>query len=393
VRIGFDASVISPRTRYTGSGQYAEKLLRHLPGLASESEIIAYAQESVIRMIGPIPNLEWRLMPQLPLGRLSPVVSHLALFPGLVRRDRLDVMHVPAVHTRPSLPPVPRKLACPLVVTLHDVIPITFYEESEYPLPLRMRTYYRWNLRGLHNAACVITVSEAARQEILDTLKLDATRVLAIHNGIEFEPAPSADVTTELHLQPDTPYILYAGAYEPRKNLARWLDAFEQAVTEGIPHHLVAIVDKGSGHESAIQQQMSRLLCRDRLHFISGLDDATLRAVYSRAQIFGFPSLAEGFGFPPLQALSCGVPVIASDIPACREVLGSAVVYVNPYDVKAMASGIVRLARDESERLKLARAGPPQAAQFSWKETANRTMAVYESAARCGTPLIVERDS
>jgi glycosyltransferase involved in cell wall biosynthesis len=379
MRIGFDASVLAQGTRYTGSGQYAENLLRYLPSLAPEAEIIAYGSALSARLIEPAPNLEWRTVPQLPLGRLSRLASHLAVLPGLARRDRLDVMHAPAVHTRPSLPPAPRGLPCPLIVTLHDVIPLTFYEGSDHPLPLRMRMYYRWNLRGVEKAARVITVSEAARREILDTLPLDPARVKAVHNGIDF--APVAATYRPEWLVADAPYILFGGSYEPRKNLERLLEAFDAALREGISEHLVMVVDAGSGHADAVQELARGLACRERLHFVSGLDDEQLRALYGGAEVFVFPSLAEGFGLPPLQAMACGVPVIASGIPALREVLGDAALYIDPYDVDEMTGAIVRLARDEAERNRLAAAGPVQAAQFSWRETAKQTLEVYGEVA------------
>ncbi len=380
MRIGFDASVLAPGTRYTGSGQYAEKLLQHLPALAADAEIIAYGPASAARLIEPAPNLEWRTLPQLPLDRLSPLASHLALLPGLARRDRLDVMHAPAVHTRPSLPPVPRGLPCPLVVTLHDVIPLTFYERSGHPLPLRMRMYYRWNLRGAAKAERIITVSEAARQEILDALPLDPAQVTAVHNGIDF--APGASAWRPAGLRADVPYILFGGSYEPRKNLGRLLEAFEGSLGDGIPQHLVMIVDAGSGHEAAIQALAARLSRPERLHFVSGLDEEQLRGLYAGAQMFVFPSLAEGFGLPPLQAMACGVPVIASDIPTLREVLGDAALYIDPYDVSEMSGTVVRLSRDPAERSRLAAAGPARAAQFTWAETAKQTLSVYREAGR-----------
>lgn len=375
MRIGFDASVLAPGTRYTGSGQYAEKLLQHLPSLAPRDEIIAYGPPSAAELIAPAPNLTWRVVPQLPLNRLSPLASHLAVLPGLARRDRLDVMHAPAVHTRPSLPPVPRRLPCPLIVTLHDVIPLTFYARSGHPLPRRMRMYYRWNLRAAARAARVITVSEAARQEILDTLHLDPAHVTAVHNGIDF--APGSATYRPVSLPDGAPYILFGGSYEPRKNLERLLRAYDAA---SVPQHLVMIVDAGSGHAGPIRALADALPCRERLHFVSGVGDGELRALYAGAQIFVFPSLAEGFGFPPLQAMACGVPVIASHIPALREVLGDAALYVDPYDVNDMTNAIQGLARDEAERKRLATLGPAQAVRFSWRETAERTLAVYREA-------------
>ncbi|MFQ5472113.1 MAG: hypothetical protein ACE5FA_04410, partial [Dehalococcoidia bacterium] len=124
MRIGFDATVLAPAARYTGTGQYAEKLLQLLPRLAPDDDFVLYGSPPIGDLAELPANATWHPIPRLPLGRLSALASHLLVLPRLVRHDRLDLLHVPTVHTRPSFPPVPRTQACPLVVTLHDLIPL-----------------------------------------------------------------------------------------------------------------------------------------------------------------------------------------------------------------------------------------------------------------------------
>jgi len=377
MRIGFDATVLAPASRYTGTGQYAEKLIGLLPVLAPEDEFILYGTSPGSDFELPT-NVTWRSIADLPFGRLSALMGHLIALPRLAREDDLDLLHVPTVHTRASLPPVPRRLPCPLVVTLHDLIPTTYYGRSGEPLPWRMRMYYRWNLNAVQKAQRVITVSESSRMDILKELRVSADLVVAIHNGVDFGYSNNAVTPWKLAGE-EGPYILFGGSFEPRKNLTRLIEAFDSAVKAGLEHHLVMIVDSASGHAEKVRANADRLSCAGRLHFLSGLDELTLRAVYRGASLFVFPTLAEGFGLPPLQALACGVPVIASDLGVTREVLGDAAYYVDPYSVTDIAESLIALCSDASLREELAAAGPQRAAGFTWEETARRTRDVYRS--------------
>lgn len=382
MRIGFDATVLAPATRYTGTGQYAENLLRHLPPLAPNDEFIVYGEAPTPPIADPQPNLTWQRIPPLRLGKLTKIATHLFVLPRLAKKHQLDVLHVPTVHTRASLPPVPRSLKPPLVVTLHDLIPITHYGGTGQPLPWRMRAYYRWNLGAAKNANRIITVSESSRREILDTLDLPEDRVIAIHNAVDWD-VPSEQTRTAAPEPPGVgaPYILFGGSFEPRKNLTRTLQAFDRAVQRGLMHHLVMIVDSGSGHAAAIRQWARSLSCSDRLHYLSQLEEPALRAVYAAADLFVFPSLAEGFGLPPLQAMACGIPVIASDIPVMHEILGDAAHYVDPYSVDSIASALILLTSDAEKAGRLALSGPVQAKRFSWENAAMKTLDVYRSLA------------
>ncbi len=387
MRIGFDATVLAPATRHTGTGQYTEKLIGLLPVLAPEDEFILYGTSPGSDFELPT-NLTWHPIANLHFGRLSALMGHLIALPRLAREDGLDLLHVPTVHTRASLPPVPRRLPCPLVVTLHDLIPTTYYGRSGEPLPWRMRMYYRWNLNGVQKAQRIITVSESSRADILDALNVPCDRVVAIHNGVDFGSSNSATLPWNL-ADGEERYILFGGSFEPRKNLTRLIEAFDSAVEAGLDHHLVMIVDSGSGHAERVRANASRLSCAERLHFFSRLDEPTIRAVYHGASVFVFPTLAEGFGLPPLQALACGVPVIASDLPVTHEVLGDAAYYVDPYSVTDIADALITVSSDASLREELAAAGPQRAAGFTWEETARRTLDVYRSvvAARRATAL------
>lgn len=382
MRIGFDATVLAAGTRYTGTGQYAARLLEHLPAIAPDDEFVIYATGGAEPARQAVLNVEWRALNRLPAGKLSALATHLLSLPKLMRQDRLDVLHVPAVHTRPSLPPVPRFVPCPIVVTMHDLIPLTFYERSNGAMPWRMRHYYRWNLRAAAKARHIITVSETSRAEIIEILEVRPQNVTAIYNGIDFDSWSQPDPGGVSPYRGNRPYILFGGSYEPRKNLLRLLDAFEIAVRAGLPHDLVMVVDATSGYAAGTRRYASTLGCAERLHFFSDLREPALRALYRDAELFVFPSLSEGFGFPPLQAMASGVPVVTSDLAVLHEVLGEAALFVDPYDVPSIAGALRSITLDPALAGRLADAGRIQAARYSWAESARHTMDVLRAAAR-----------
>ncbi len=391
MRIGFDATVLAPPTRYTGGGEYTFHLLRHLGRLDGANSYVVYGPPGS----APPPflgaNMQWYPLPQLRLGKLSALATHLLVLPRLTRRHRLHLLHVPTVHTRVSLPPLPRGLRCRLVVTLHDLIPLTFYEASGEHMPWRMRTFYRWNLGAVRKADRIITVSQTSGSDILRLLGVDAHRVDVIYNGVDFSADGAKDDSLILEQYGvRQPYVLFGGSWEPRKNLGRLLEAFELAVGQGLRQHLVLVVESQSGHAAPVRARAEALSCRERLRFLHSLDDAALRALYRQADLFVFPSLSEGFGFPPLQAMACGTPVVASAIGALQEVLGDAAFYVDPYDVGSIAAGLLTATADQRLRQLLAEAGLRQAAHYSWEEAARRTLDVYESAVKEATGAITE---
>ncbi len=377
MRIGFDATVLSGDTRYTGTGRYAEGLLRALQAASRDQhEIVAVIDEGAGAPFPSDDALTWLEVPRVPLSRLSSLATHLLRVPRLISRARVDVYHVPLVHTRPSLPPVPSGLACPLVVTIHDVIPLTHYASSDSPLPRRMRWFYSWNLRRALRANRLITVSEFSKREIVRETGAAAHCIDVIPNGVSL-PVP-ADREITLHrygLAP--PFVLYVGSMEPRKNLQRLIEAFRIAVDRGFALRLALVVDARSGHADALHAQLASSRVEDRVTVLTGVPGADLSALYAAAAVFAFPTLAEGFGLPPVEAMLAGTPVLASRLGALPEVLGDAPRYVDALDPASIAEGLMELAADEDLRLRSVEAGRRVAAPYTWDAAAAATMDVY----------------
>jgi alpha-1,3-rhamnosyl/mannosyltransferase len=163
------------------------------------------------------------------------------------------------------------------------------------------------------------------------------------------------------------------------------LRAFASAVASGLPHELLAVVGSDAARRSAIEAEVDALGIADRCRLVASVTDDELWQLYREAEVFAFPSFSEGFGFPPLEAMASGTPVIASDIPVLREVLGDAALFVDPADERGLSCALLRLAGDEPERTRLSELGRERAATFTWRTCAEQTLAVYEQAATGGT--------
>jgi glycosyltransferase involved in cell wall biosynthesis len=379
MRIGIDAWGLSGDLLATGMGQYTRHLCDSLPRLDPDVALIAYASPGEPRPVWLSERVEWRPVGRRMPGKLTALHSRLFALPGQVAIDRIDLFHETAVHMRPFFPPVPR-LGCPVVVTLHDLIPMTYYRRSS--LPIRQQLFYTWNLRRAVTADGLLTVSERSRDDITAVLHVDPARVDAIHNGVDFPPNPDGSVLERLGLR--RPYLLYAGSFEPRKNLAGALRAYRHLVDRGRPEMLVAIVERASGHRAGVMAELDGLGLSERVRLLHSLDEADLRAIYTHAEILLFPSLAEGFGFPAAQAAAVGLPVVASDLPVLREVMADAAVYVDPRSAEAMAHGITSVLSNEPLRQRLRDLGRARAALFTQDEFARRHLDLYAQVLRRG---------
>jgi glycosyltransferase involved in cell wall biosynthesis len=378
MRVGIDATFLSADGLHTGMGEYVRGLSHGLAAIGgAEVMLLGYGKRPNAAPDG----LVWCELPRLPLGKLSPWMSHQVVLPLAARRWRLDVLHVPGVNVRPSRPGIPAFTPCPLVVTMHDAIPLLFYGSSGPALPPRLRLTYQFALACVRRAAAVITVSETSRRDILSCVSLQADRVRAIPNGVDFAPpANQSELLSALGLQ--RPYLLYAGSYEPRKNLLGAVSAYAAAARQTPLPPLVLVVERESGFKTAVLREVARAYVHERLIFLHSLEDEQLRAVYAGAELLIYPSLYEGFGFVPLQAMACGVPVISSACGALAEILGDAAAYADPSQSEQVGCRIAELWQAPGQRAELGSRGRKQAARYRWTTTAARTLETYRAVAR-----------
>jgi glycosyltransferase involved in cell wall biosynthesis len=265
------------------------------------------------------------------------------------------------------------------VVTIHDIISIDMPEVFS---PER-RAFYRFLLpRLVQRVHTVITVSAFTRERLIEWAKIPPSHVHAIHSGVDqlFSPQQAGSIERLRNaLQIPSPYyILGLGLIGPHKNLPRLFAAWERVQRE-LPDEVWLVVAGGEEKSSVFKYTGIQKL-PPRVHLTGRVADEFLPTLYSGALAFVFPSLYEGFGLPPLEAMACGTPVLTSNVTAMPEVVGDAGLLVDPYDVEAIAHGIRRLVEDTALREELRKKGLERAKQFTWERTAELTWAVLEEA-------------
>jgi glycosyltransferase involved in cell wall biosynthesis len=308
------------------------------------------AQEVVRRL----PQLE-RLEGGLPL--LHPAEP--LWLTGVLARRRPGLFYSPGFNAPPTCP-------VPFVFTVFDLIHLQIPEESG----TRKRLYYRLHVKpAVKRARAVLTGSEYSRAQIVEWSGVDADRVVVIHGAAGEEFTPDG----EIH-EPGYPYLLYVGNHKAHKNLARLVRALAQLRERQSLRLLLP---------GPVEPELSALArtsgVADRLVFLGQVPDERLPALYRGAVAFVFPSLYEGFGLPPLEAMACGTPVVSSLATSLPEVVGDAAVAVDPLDVDSITNGIDRIVGDEQLRRQLRARGFAQAARFSWDDTAQRTWHALQS--------------
>ena len=255
----------------------------------------------------------------------------------------------------------------PFVFTLHDLNHLCVSENSN----ALKRAYYQHVIRpACHRAAFVLTVSEYSRREIASWAGMDEQRVVNVGNGV----GDPFTVGGPRH-EPGYPYLLYVGSHKPHKNLPRLLQAY---AISGICQDVRLVVTGSPSRELSAIVRESGL--SGNVSFVGTANNEAVARLYRGAMGLVFPSLYEGFGLPPLEAMACGAPVLTSNVCSLPEVVGDAGILVNPLNVEEIAAGIRTLVEDSDTRAKLRENGLLRATRFSWSETARKTALVLRTA-------------
>jgi glycosyltransferase involved in cell wall biosynthesis len=358
-RIAIDARKIQD----FGIGSSIVGLLEGLASLETEEELLVLLPPGVV-----LPRTMSRFRTAVASSRGYGIAEHYEL-PRLARRGGASLYHAPHYV-------LPLLLRGPAVVTIHDLIHL---RHPEFLPGRAARAYARFMLRrSYERAARVITVSAAAREELLEAFGGDPRRVVVVPNGIDerfFEPVPERALqeVRERFALPAR-FVLYAGNVKPHKNLECLVDALALLPEDG-----VALVLAGASREktAALAEYAFRRGIGGRVRALGWLERDDLRAVLRLASVFVFPSLAEGFGLPPLEAMASGTPVVAARIPALVEVCGGAAEHVDPLHAEAIASGIAAVLADENLRSELSTRGLERARGFRRMDQARATLAVW----------------
>jgi glycosyltransferase involved in cell wall biosynthesis len=366
MRIAIDAR----KLRDYGIGTYVRNLLRELARIDHSTEYAVLCREqdcATVREMGP----NFRAVKEA-AGAYS--VGEQFSVPLDLRRERVKLFHAPH-YVLPPLTP------CRSVVTIHDCIHLRF---PQY-LPNRLAyAYARASLwTATHRAARVITVSEASKRDILRYFTIPESRIEVIYNAIDErfwqQPTPDDMERVRQRYRLDAPFVLYTGNIKPHKNLERLIEAFN--VLRQSPHlkhvQLLIIGDEISKYAS-LRRAVHRYKLHKHVRFFGFVSDQTLAALYRLADVFVFPSLYEGFGLPPLEAMASGTPVITSNVSSLPEVVGDAALMIDPYDSSAIADALRRVLTDAALRADLRARGFDRARSFSWERSIRRVREIYD---------------
>jgi glycosyltransferase involved in cell wall biosynthesis len=362
---------------HTGTGQYLRALLEWLPRVAPQHEYhlvapaIAPARPEALAAT-------WQVR-AVPCGSSHPdkVRFEQILFPRACRALRADLAHVP--YWAPPL-----ASPAPVVVTIHDLIPRIL---PEYRGGLRMRLYTALVSAATQGAALALADSEASRRDILTHLRLPPEKVRTVHLAADARYSPRSgflldEAVRQKYDLPDG-YVLYLGGFDARKNVRALLSAWTWvagAVGESYPLVLGGDLPGPDGRLFDDYPRLARELeVADTVRFIGPVDEADKPALYRGAAVFVYPSRYEGFGLPPLEAMACGVPVVASSAASLPEVVGQAGYLLPPDDTRSFGAAIITCIVESSVSDDLRQRGLAQAGKFSWEKTARQTVAAYEA--------------
>ncbi len=385
IRIGIDVRSLQTESGWRGVGVYTRNLIHSLIRIDRENEYLFFTsspkglqdfsrddKKKIITLNRPTRNIF--LWDQLFWHRLF-------------KKYKIDIFHS-AFYASPFV--VPKNVA--LVQTVHDLIPLIFKESTSF----KNRLLFRMNFFILKYIDRIIAVSQNTKSDLIRHLKIPEEKIVVIYNGINhFQGSNQEEKLIPLKdARMERPYLLYVGGMDPLKNIPILIQAFDKIAQKNKDlklvlvggdgekiRHLKLIGKKNSGlmTKKQFDDLLEKLLNSGRIVLKRYLKTDHLASYYRNAELFVFPSLYEGFGFPPLEAMSFGLPVIASNRSSLPEILGEAAHYVNPENVEEIARSADHLLHNSSLKVELREAGFRRAAQFLWESTAQKTLALYQS--------------
>ena len=361
-----------------GIGTYIRSLVQALGEVDLRNHYTLVISPSELRELPALPaNFEVATYSR----RDDDAADHIA-FPAFLRQIPADLFHIP-------LNRVPLLMRTPYVVTIHDMASLLYDQGKSWRNSLR-QYFFR---RGLLRADTVIAVSASTRRDIENLMGVPRSRIRLVYSA----PSPAFFVRTGAEAQErerileryqiQYPFLLYAGAIRPQKNIPRLVEAFALVRTALADHpqyrdlRLIIVGDEITRYPS-VRQAVMQSRVEDAVRFLGFVPFDTMRVFYEAATAFVFPSLYEGFGLPPLEAMASGTPVITSSTSSLPEVVGDAAMLVNPENVFDIARGIKEVLLNPPLRSQLIEAGRIHVAKYSWKHTAQQVLEIYREIAK-----------
>ena len=365
-----------------GVGTYIRNVVRTLGRLDHENEYHLIGSPARVEEIGALPpNFH-----SVPLTAPERSLQGYREFRMALKRLECDLVHVPNLFS------VPRGLPCPYVMTVHDML--EHMARTREQSGIWRSLHFQLTRRVLRGAARIFAVSNFTKTEIEKLFEIPAERIEVVYNAIDerFLHGHASAADRELiaqRYQVAYPFLLYAGRISPHKNVVRMIEAFSALKTalerdQIYPDlKLIIIGDDLSGNPD-LRRTVVRSGVQNDVRFLGFIPIEVLRIFYDEAKIFVFPSLYEGFGLPPLEAMAHGTPVVTSNVSSLPEVVGSAAVLVNPENVFEIMRALHRVLTDQALRDRLKERGYQQTAKFSWETSVRRILETYHQIAEGG---------
>jgi len=367
-----------------GVGTYIRNVVRTLGRLDRENEFLLIGSPAKVEEIGALPS-NFHTVPLLASDRS---VQGYREFRTALQGLRCDLVHIPNLFS------VPRMLPCPYVMTVHDML--EHMSRSRERGGFWRSFHFQMTKRVLAGAARIFAVSNFTRNEIEKLFEIPPDRVEVVYNAIDerflhgHASAADRDLIARRY-QVTYPFLLYAGRISPHKNVVRMIEAFSALKTElerdqAYPDlKLIIIGDDLSGNPD-LRRTVVRSGVQNDVRFLGFVPIDVLRIFYDEAKIFVFPSLYEGFGLPPLEAMAHGTPVVTSNVSSLPEVVGNAAVLVNPENVFEIMRALHCTLMDKAMRDRMKERGYQQAAKFSWETSVRRILEAYGQITNRGRP-------
>jgi len=367
-----------------GVGTYIRNVVRNLGRLDHTNEYCLIGDPSRVQEIGPLPA-NFRTVP---LASLERSVRGYRDFRAAVKTLDCNLVHIPNLFS------IPRGLPCPYVMTVHDML--EHMSRAREQNGFWRSLYFQMTRGALRGAARIFAVSMFTKTEIEKLFEIPPGRIEVVYNAIDerFLHGHASPADRELiaqRYQVTYPFLLYAGRISPHKNVVRMIEAFSALKTElgrdqSYPDlKLIIIGDDLSGNPD-LRRTVIRSGVQNDVRFLGFVPIEVLRIFYDEAKAFVFPSLYEGFGLPPLEAMAHGTPVVTSNVTSLPEVVGRASVMVNPENVFEIMRALHRVLTDAALRERLKERGYQQVAKFSWENSVRRILDVYRQTCDGASP-------
>jgi glycosyltransferase involved in cell wall biosynthesis len=364
-----------------GVGTYIRNVVRTLGRLDHENTYLLIGPPAKVEEIGPLPG---NFQPALLTSPERTVQGYREFRIALKGLD-CDLLHVPNLFS------IPRALPCPYVMTVHDML--EHMARAREQSGFWRSVHFQLTRRVLREAERIFAVSNFTRNEIENLFEIPRDRIEVVYNAIDerflrgHTTAADRDLIGERY-QVTYPFLLYAGRISPHKNVVRMIEAFSALKGELEKDQLypdlklIIIGDDLSGNPD-LRRTVVRSGVQNDVRFLGFIPIESLRIFYDAAKIFIFPSLYEGFGLPPLEAMAHGTPVVTSNVSSLPEVVGNAAVLVNPENVFEIMRALHRVLADQDLRERMKARGYEQVKRFSWEASVRRILSVYRQIGEC----------